>query len=60
MPIDVDSGEWKEGRRLDPLKVYTTDFLRFKDEQAFTLEETTEQIIENEADALFLLDDVDG
>jgi hypothetical protein len=48
-----------EGRRLDPLEVHVTDFLRHNDEQAFTLEEITDHIIEDEADALFLLDDVD-
>lgn len=59
MPIDVDSEEWKEGRRLDPLEVHITDFLRHNDEQAFTLEEITDYIIEDKADALFLLDGVD-
>ena len=59
MPIDVDSEEWKEGRRLDPLEAHITDFLRYNDEQAFTLDEISDYIIEDKADALFLLDGVD-
>ncbi|AWB28467.1 hypothetical protein [Halococcoides cellulosivorans] len=59
MPINEDSEEWKEGRRLDPLQVHISNILRRNDEQAFTLEEITDHIIEDEADALFLLDSVD-
>lgn len=59
MPIDVDSEKWKEGRRLDPLEVHIADFLHNNQEQAFTLEEITDHIIEEEADALFILDGID-
>lgn len=53
MPIDIGSAEWQTGRRLDPLEVHITGFLRSHDDQAFTVAEITDHIIENEADALF-------
>jgi hypothetical protein len=59
MPIEVNSEKWKSGRLLDPLQIHITEFLRQNPRQAFTVEEITDAIIDEEANSLLLLEGVD-
>ncbi|RKD87675.1 hypothetical protein ATJ93_4577 [Halopiger aswanensis] len=60
MPINTDSDNWENGQRPDPLEVHIRKFLADNSEQAFFLDEIVDHVLENEANSLFLLEEIGG